>query len=154
MADVFSRSKRSHIMSRVKGRGNRTTELKLIEVFREFGFRGWRRNSRMFGRPDFIFPTHRIAIFVDGCFWHGCPKHGQVPATNYTFWAEKLRRNKLRDRLVGKTLRKDGWIIFRIWQHELRDTRGVVRRLEKRLPRLLDGRSSQVPQAHTSTRQL
>jgi DNA mismatch endonuclease, patch repair protein len=142
MADVFSRSKRSHIMSRVKGSGNRTTELRLIEVFRECGFKGWRRNSRMFGRPDFIFPDFRIAIFVDGCFWHSCPKHGQVPASNCVFWEEKLWRNKLRDRLVGKTLRREGWTIFRIWQHELRDTRRLVRRLEKRLPKLLDGRSS------------
>jgi DNA mismatch endonuclease (patch repair protein) len=145
MVDVFSRSKRSYVMSRVKSNGNRATELRLLEVFREYGIRGWRRNSTMFGRPDFVFPNHRTAIFVDGCFWHSCPKHGEVPATNSTFWEEKLRRNKLRDRLVDRTLRGKGWVVFRIWQHELRDTRRVVRRLQKRMPELIDGCSLREP---------
>jgi DNA mismatch endonuclease Vsr len=96
MADVFSRSKRSQIMSRVKSTGNRTTELRLIEVFRKYGFRGWRRKSRIFGRPDFVFPEHRIAVFVDGCFWHNCPKHGQIrPEDFLTIISQMLDRHEL-----------------------------------------------------------
>jgi DNA mismatch endonuclease (patch repair protein) len=131
MADVFSRRKRSYIMSRVKGRGNRLTELRLIGVFRIHGLVGWRRNSRIFGRPDFIFREARVAVFVDGCFWHGCPRHGAVPATNIEFWTEKLARNRRRDRLVNRTLKALGWKPLRIWQHELREPAKVARRIER-----------------------
>src|SRR4051794_23782609 len=98
MADVFTRAKRSEIMSRVKGRGNLATELELIRLFREHRIVGWRRHTRMFGRPDFVFTSNRIAVFVDGCFWHGCRRHGSVPVTNRKFWKEKLSRNRRRDR--------------------------------------------------------
>jgi DNA mismatch endonuclease, patch repair protein len=131
MADVFSRKKRSDIMSRVKGRGNRLTELRLIEFFREHGLVGWRRNSRVFGRPDFVFPKSHVAVFVDGCFWHGCPVHGSIPATNREFWQSKLDRNKKRDRLVVKELKKRGWKPLRIWQHELRRPPPLLRRLRR-----------------------
>jgi DNA mismatch endonuclease, patch repair protein len=135
MTDVFSRQKRSVIMSRIKGRGNRATELRLIEVFRVNGFIGWRRNARVFGRPDFVFPKLRVAVFVDGCFWHGCPKHGQVPASNRKFWKQKLEGNARRDRLVNETLKLHGWRTVRIWQHEFRKPSALVRRLEKNIKR-------------------
>lgn len=131
MADVFSPKKRSEIMSRVKGRGNRLTELRLVELFRRHGFVGWRRNARVFGRPDFVFPKLRVAVFVDGCFWHGCPAHGSIPASNRDFWYAKLERNKRRDRLVIKELKKRGWIPLRLWQHELRRPEPLIRRLER-----------------------
>jgi DNA mismatch endonuclease (patch repair protein) len=131
MADVFSRQKRSEIMSRVKGRGNQLTELRLIELFRRSGIVGWRRNAQVFGRPDFIFPKLRVAIFVDGCFWHGCPRHGSLPTTNKEFWEAKLSRNKRRDRLVVKELKKRGWRPLRVWQHELRRPGRLLRRLER-----------------------
>ncbi|WP_315729664.1 MULTISPECIES: very short patch repair endonuclease [unclassified Bradyrhizobium] len=133
MVDVFSQKKRSEIMSRVKGRGNQLTELRLIELFRDHGIVGWRRNRRIFGRPDFVFPVLRVAIFVDGCFWHGCPSHGSVPATNRKFWQAKLDRNKKRDRLVVKELKKRGWKPLRIWQHELRRPEPLLRRLDRAL---------------------
>lgn len=129
MADVFSQKKRSEIMSRVKGRGNQLTELRLIELFRAHGFSGWRRNTRVFGRPDFVFPRLRIAVFVDGCFWHGCPLHGSMPKTNRKFWSKKLTRNKARDRLVMRELRNLGWKPIRVWQHELRRPDQLARRL-------------------------
>ena len=102
-----------------------------MEVFRAHGFVGWRRNSRLFGRPDFVFPERRIAVFVDGCFWHGCPYHGAVPLTNRDFWIAKLARNRKRDRLVDRTLKAKGWIPLRIWQHELRRPVYVARRLDR-----------------------
>ncbi|QDW40476.1 DNA mismatch endonuclease Vsr [Bradyrhizobium sp. KBS0727] len=135
MADVFSRKQRSEIMSRVKGRGNRLTELRLLDLLSEHGFVGWRRNAAVFGRPDFVFFKTRVAIFVDGCFWHGCPTHGAIPSTNVDFWTAKLDRNKRRDRLVVRELKKRGWIPVRIWQHELRRPELVLRRLDRVLER-------------------
>jgi DNA mismatch endonuclease, patch repair protein len=75
MPDVFSRTKRSQVMSRIRASGNRDTELRMVELFRRGGISGWRRNARVFGKPDFVFPRDKIAVFVDGCFWHrhtGC----------------------------------------------------------------------------------
>jgi DNA mismatch endonuclease, patch repair protein len=131
MADVFSRKKRSEIMSRVKGRDNAATELFLVRTFRKNGIAGWRRRAPVFGKPDFIFRKDRLAIFVDGCFWHCCPVHGTLPLTNRDFWYQKLAQNRKRDRLVDRTLRKSGWTPLRVWQHELRDPERVIRRVQR-----------------------
>lgn len=120
MADVFSAQKRSQLMAQVRSSGNRATELALLSLFKRYRIKGWRRNYRLFGRPDFVFPRRRLAIFVDGCFWHGCPLHASQPATNYEFWKQKLVRNKKRDRAVTKSLRSAGWRVLRIWQHTLK----------------------------------
>jgi len=71
-------------------------------------------------RPDFVFHARRIAVFVDGCFWHGCPQHATRPKHNASFWRKKLAANRDRDRLVTRTLRARGWRVLRIWEHELR----------------------------------
>lgn len=133
MGDTFTPLKRSQIMSRVKGRGNLATELFLVRIFRKHGFAGWRRNARLFGKPDFIFPKLRVAVFVDGCFWHDCPIHGSLPKTNRAFWREKLRRNRERDRIVNRTLKRLGWKTLRLWQHDLRDVNRALRRLRAKL---------------------
>jgi DNA mismatch endonuclease (patch repair protein) len=88
---------------------------------------GWRRHYPLFGKPDFVFPKLKLAIFVDGCFWHCCPRHSNLPVNNGPFWKRKLDANQRRDRLVSRTLRKQGWRVLRIWEHEL------SRRHEKRL---------------------
>jgi DNA mismatch endonuclease (patch repair protein) len=119
MVDVFSAHKRSAIMSRIRSRGNKLTELALLGILRRHKITGWRRNQPVFGKPDFIFPQRRIAVFVDGCFWHCCPKHSTLPASNRTFWMRKLARNQVRDQLVNQTLRNAGWKVIRIWQHDL-----------------------------------
>lgn len=118
--DILSRERRSEVMSSVRSKGNKATELALVALFRKSRITGWRRGQKKFGRPDFVFPRARLAIFVDGCFWHGCPLHGSEPGTNVEFWKEKLRRNRERDRLVNETLKAGGWTVVRIWQHELR----------------------------------
>jgi DNA mismatch endonuclease (patch repair protein) len=135
MTDVFSRAKRSKIMSRVRGRENAATELRLIQIFRQARISGWRRRRALFGKPDFTFSAARLVIFVDGCFWHGCPLHGSVPTANGEFWARKLSRNVERDRLVGMTLRARSWRVLRIWQHELRNPAKVARRVRRMLVR-------------------
>lgn len=133
MADVFSPQRRSEIMSRVRSRGNRATELRLLNIFRQTKISGWRRRSKMFGNPDFVFPSKNLAIFVDGCFWHGCPSHGSLPATNRSFWANKISRNKMRDVTVRRELRKRGWRVLRIWQHELKYPTKVASRVRRYL---------------------
>src|SRR5580704_10481214 len=110
MADVFSKKKRSAVMAAVKGSGNRSTELRLIEFFRREGITGWRRKHRLHGSPDFVFPKRRVALFVDGCFWHGCRIHGTQPASNAGYWISKIARNRKRDRAVTQELRGRGWM--------------------------------------------
>ena len=119
MSDVFSKAKRSEVMSRIRSRGNKDTELALVKLFRRHKITGWRRHLHMFGKPDFVFLKARLAIFVDGCFWHGCPRHGTKPKTNAAFWRRKLAVNKDRDRLVSRILRAYGWQVVRIWECSL-----------------------------------
>ena len=119
MTDVFTKSKRSEVMSRIRGRGNKDTEVALAKLLRANGITGWRRHQPVFGKPDFIFRKVRLAVFVDGCFWHGCPRHASIPKSNGAFWRRKLAANKARDRLVTRTLRARGWHVLRIWEHEL-----------------------------------
>lgn len=133
MTDIFSKRKRSAVMSRVRGAGNKATELKLIQFFRANGVTGWRRGSRLPGKPDFVFPAKKLAVFVDGCFWHGCPRHATWPKTRAAFWLAKITGNKARDRRVNRLLRGRGWVVLRIWEHELarRNEPRLLRRLEK-----------------------
>lgn len=119
MADIISKAKRSEVMSRIHGDGNKDTELALAKAMRVYGITGWRRNQCVFGKPDFVFRKPRVAVFVDGCFWHGCPKHFKLPASNRDFWARKHAANKRRDFLVSRTLRAQGWRVLRIWEHDL-----------------------------------
>lgn len=93
--------------------------------------------SRLTVRPDFVFRKVRTVIFVDGCFWHGCPKHATKPKNNRVFWQRKLAANRRRDQLVNRTLRKAGWRVLRIWECEL--TRLRVARTVKRMLRALYG---------------
>jgi DNA mismatch endonuclease (patch repair protein) len=127
--DVFSRRKRSQIMSRIRSQGNATTELRLIELLRAIGITGWRRNQKLPGKPDFIFRARHIALFVDGCFWHGCPRCYRRPHSNLAYWDAKIRGNRKRDRKVTKTLKRLGWRVVRIWAHELKAPKRCARRL-------------------------
>jgi len=134
-------------MSLIRSRGNKDTEVALMKLFRSQKITGWRRhyqikirNSdlKVFKvRPDFIFPKGRLAIFVDGCFWHGCPKHGTKPKGNAAFWHKKITGNQTRDLLVTRTLKKSGWRVLRVWEHELakKHEPRLNRRLQKALAR-------------------
>jgi DNA mismatch endonuclease, patch repair protein len=96
------------------------------------------RGSKLTGRPDFVFPKLKLAVFVDGCFWHGCPKHGTRPKANAGFWLAKITGNKARDRRVNRLLRAEGWRVLRIWEHELsrKNEPRLLTRLCRRLPAL------------------
>ncbi len=103
-------------MALVRGSKNKSTELKLLELMKKNGLTGWRRGVKMMGAPDFIWRKERLAIFVDGCFWHGCPRHRRVPKSRVDFWEAKLTANRRRDRLVTRTLREKGWTVLRVWE--------------------------------------
>jgi DNA mismatch endonuclease (patch repair protein) len=122
MPDVFTPEKRSQVMARIRGSGNKDTELRLMALFREHKITGWRRNRRaVFGRPDFVFPKKKLAVFVDGCFWHrhpGC-RFAYTPKSRLDFWLKKFEQNVARDRLVTRTLRKLGWKVIRVWECDL-----------------------------------
>ena len=133
MSDVFTKSKRSEVMSRIRGSGNKSTEIALIKIFRENGITGWRRNHPLFGKPDFAFPEKRVVVFVDGCFWHGCPKHGNIPKNNREFWEKKIEGNKKRDLRVSRKLRSEGWSVCRVWECRLRKSEAAVRRIKTML---------------------
>jgi DNA mismatch endonuclease (patch repair protein) len=107
-------------MSAIRGRGNRTTELRLKMALIRRSLKGWTTHPRgIVGNPDFFFHDFRIAIFVDGCFWHGCPKCGHIPNVNRPFWAEKIKRNQERDREKTHQLEASGIHVLRFWEHEL-----------------------------------
>lgn len=146
MADVFSCVKRSSVMSKIRSRGNQRTEMVFVGLLRTNKIHGWRRHIKHkiqnppekcppTVRPDFTFSQKRILIFVDGCFWHLCPKHGHFPASRAPFWKRKLTRNLERDVLLNRALRKQGWRVLRVWEHEL--SRKNEPRLIKRIQRFL-----------------
>jgi DNA mismatch endonuclease (patch repair protein) len=120
MADNLTPEQRSYSMSRIRSRGNSSTELRLIELMRGAGITGWRRKSKLCGRPDFVFPRYRVAVFVDGCYWHGCRKCGLNSKSNTEYWKSKIAGNMKRDRANSKTLRGDGWTVVRVWEHDLK----------------------------------
>lgn len=153
MPDVFDEQKRSDVMSRIRGRANASTELTLAAALRRAGIKGWRRHlvvtvapgrldqpttrSRLAVKPDFVFRKERMAVFVDGCFWHQCPFHSNLPANNREFWQQKLQRNVQRDMSSSRALRRAGWRVVRIWEHQLTSknidavTRQILRLLTK-----------------------
>jgi DNA mismatch endonuclease, patch repair protein len=145
MADVFSKQKRSQVMSAIRSKGNKDTELKLVMILRAHAIKGWRRHRPLRGNPDFIVPKHRLALFVDGCFWHGCKKHGRQPSSDQDYWLTKFRRNKIRDMEVTLYLRKNGWSVVRVWEHELMQPAKAAKRIKchlQKTPRVVQWRKT------------
>jgi DNA mismatch endonuclease, patch repair protein len=131
--DVFSIQQRSRIMSKIRSSRNESTEVRLIGIMRRNRITGWRRNICLPGKPDFVFSQRRVAVFVDGDFWHGNPRVFRMPMTNRAYWRAKITGNKKRDRHVSKSLRRNGWFVIRLWESQLRDETNVVRRLRAKL---------------------
>jgi DNA mismatch endonuclease, patch repair protein len=104
-------------MARVRSR-NTTPEVALRKELWALG-RRYRLHAPIPGRPDIVFARARVAVFVDGCFWHGCPEHYTAPAANAEFWRAKLERNVARDRQVDRELAGHGWLVLRLWEHEI-----------------------------------
>ena len=120
MIDCFSPLMRSQVMSAVRSKGNKSTELSLINIFRNNSIKSWRRNYKLFGCPDFVFPKKRIVIFADGCFWHGHNCRNTKPKQHADYWAKKILRNTARDKFITKALKHAGWHVIRIWECEIK----------------------------------
>lgn len=137
--DVFTPAQRSEIMSRIRSTGT-SPEVRLYELVRCVV--GKRRKllqnaDDVVGKPDIIVPSLRLVLFADGCFFHGCPQHCRMPATNRDYWEAKIARNQRRDRKVNRQLRVKGFSVWRFWEHDLRPNRWefAVRRLQRAVER-------------------
>ena len=147
MTDTVSRQVRSLIMSRIRGTGNNRTDRAVASMLRKAGITGWRRHVviklpptksaiKMASdgtrfkpqvRPDFVFPQQKVALFIDGCFWHGCPRCYTAPKSARAFWKAKMLRNRERDCYQTEALKKLGWRVVRMWEHDL--TTPTMRRI-------------------------
>lgn len=123
-------------MSKIRSGGNKSTEVKLVKILRQNKVSGWRRNSKLLGKPDFVFSKERVVIFVDGCYWHGCRWHCRFPKSNQKYWESKIGSNKSRDKTISKELSRQGWKVLRIWEHELSDFQSVTNKIIQTLNKL------------------
>ena len=118
--DVHTKQQRSFNMSQIKSK-----DTKCESAFRKYiwaqGIRGYRKHVKLPGKPDIYFPRHRVAVFIDGCFWHKCPKCYVRPKTNKIFWDTKIEGNVQRDKKNLKTLQIRGIAVIRFWQHEIKN---------------------------------
>jgi DNA mismatch endonuclease (patch repair protein) len=119
MADWLTPAQRTRNMSSIRSKGNATTEVAFLAILRESKVTGWRRHPNLPGKPDFVFKKNKVAVFLDGCFWHGCPRCYRLPDDNRTYWKSKVTKNRLRDRRRNRELRSLGWRVLRFWEHSL-----------------------------------
>ncbi|MFN8133650.1 MAG: very short patch repair endonuclease [Solirubrobacteraceae bacterium] len=140
MADIFTPEKRSEVMAAIRSSGTKP-ELRLIAMVQELVGEDLEVDCNVRtlpGTPDVVVPELDLAIFADGCFFHGCPKHGKVPSSNVDYWAPKLARNVQRDTRSRAALRRRGYAVWRFWEHDLTGRRGertlaiLAKRLERR----------------------
>ena len=124
--DNLSPADRKKNMTNIRSTGSRSTELRLRSSLAGAGISGFTLNdSNLPGKPDFVFLKEQVVVFVDGCFWHGCPKCYKRPKSNQDYWDRKNKANKRRDLRVGASLKEDGWTVLRIWEHQLKDVASV-----------------------------
>jgi len=130
--DTLTKHERSALMSKVRSVGNRSTEKRLRLALVRSETSGWRMHPRSIpGQPDFWFPRRRVAVFVDGCFWHGCPRCFRLPKANRKYWRSKIDGNRKRARRIARLLRAKGIRVLRVWEHRLRSVRGRTQVVSK-----------------------
>ena len=125
MVDVLTPAQRKLNMSKIKGKDT-LPEIKIRKLLFSNGIRGYRINYNLPGKPDITFPRKRVAVFIDGCFWHKCPLHFQEPDTRKEFWIKKIDRNVERDKEINRKLEETGWEVIRIWEHQVRENPDLV----------------------------
>ena len=125
MVDTFSHEKRSSIMRAVKAK-NTKLEIVFRSALWKRGLRFRKHVKNLPGKPDIVFPSYRVAVFIDSCFWHGCKKHCRIPETRKNYWKSKIERNRQRDKEVNKYYKKSGWKLFRFWEHEIKKGRNKL----------------------------
>jgi DNA mismatch endonuclease (patch repair protein) len=133
-------------MAAVRSSGNRSTETRLRAALIQAEIKGWREQARdLLGVPDFVFDEERVAIFVDGCFWHGCSHCYRRPHSSSEYWDAKVQGNMARDKRVRAKLRRNGWSVIRVWEHELSEPKRAITRIERKLKEKRDESSNQTP---------
>jgi DNA mismatch endonuclease (patch repair protein) len=120
-------------MRRIRSANNASTDLLFVSLLKKYHIVGWRRNQKLPGKPDFAFRKQRVVVFVDGCFWHGCPKCYRRPSSNRAYWDAKVQRNRLRDRRVTRLLRNQGWRVVRVWECDLKKPARTLARIRRAL---------------------
>jgi len=118
MADIFSKSKRSEIMSKIRSK-NTKIEIQLRQKIWAQGMRYRIHCNYLPGKPDLVFPSKKLAVFIDGCFWHKCPKCYKKPKSNKDYWLKKAHYNKIKDKRQNKELQDKGWLVLRFWEHDI-----------------------------------
>jgi DNA mismatch endonuclease, patch repair protein len=142
VADTRTPEQRRRIMTAVRSK-NTAPEVRLRRALFEAGVRGWRCHyKRAPGKPDVAWPALRIAVFVDGAFWHGHPSRHK-PGRSGSYWDSKIAGNVQRDRAADEALEADGWTVIRVWDFEVRrDLAGVIARVVSELGEHVDGRAA------------
>jgi DNA mismatch endonuclease, patch repair protein len=135
--DHVTKEVRSKIMASVRTSGG-TTEVKMEKLLRLHHVVGYRKQWPIAGKPDFAWPKSRVALFVDGCFWHGCPRCDRPSKSNLDFWKSKIVSNRRRDRRVSRKLRRDGWSVLRVWECRISEER-TLSRIMRAVNRSADG---------------
>lgn len=138
MTDSMNKAERSAQMAKVRGTGNKSTEGKVETTLLEAGIADWEKHPKgLPTTPDFFFPEYKLAVFVDGCFWHACPScNRRTPTNRQEFWRDKINNNRKRDNRLRRRLRRDGYHVIRIWEHELKKNawlkrlQAMIRRIE------------------------
>lgn len=134
MADIFSKKKRSEIMSKVRSKDSKI-EIEFRKALWNAGFRYRKNSTKYFGKPDLVLKKYKTVIFIDSCFWHGCKKHGTIPKTRRQFWEEKINRNISRDKLVNRRLKSNGLKVIRVWEHSIKT--GFLRELVNKISSII-----------------
>lgn len=119
MADNLSSENRSKNMKAIRSSRTKIEDKVCSELWNR-GYRFRRNVAGLFGKPDIAIKKYKLVIFIDSCFWHGCPLHCITPASNQEYWTKKLSRNKERDAEVTNYYQNKGWRIVRIWEHQLK----------------------------------
>jgi DNA mismatch endonuclease (patch repair protein) len=131
------KAQRSKVMAAVKSRGNVSTELKMEKLLRFNRLKGWRKHKNIVGTPDFVWEKNKVALFVDGCFWHKCPYCFRRPKSNLAYWTKKIESNIKRDCKTNKALRLAGWNVIRVWECKINQC-GTITRIRKALRRSIN----------------
>ena len=119
MTDNLTKKQRKHCMSQIRSK-NTKPEAAVRKLVWQKGYR-YRIGYGLLGNPDMVFPSYKLAVFIDGCFWHGCSQHCRMPLSNVKYWRQKISGNKKRDNRVNRQLRKKGWKVLRIWEHDVKN---------------------------------
>lgn len=124
--DVLTKEQRRKNMQNIRSQDTKPERVVMNELNKRKIY--FAKNvKKIIGKPDIVFRRKKVAIFIDSDFWHGHPKYGHIPKTNTEYWKNKIENNRKRDKKINRALKKEGWKVIRIWEHEIKkDLNGVA----------------------------